>query len=1568
MTTCKHCHTVLPKNVRVCPQCGQTVNDATDDKILPKIVLIPQSEDPNATLISSDDSLENALAESQPPVVGDAPAPVNPTEWEDQDTPPLGYVFPLAGAANVAPAPAAGAPVVPGTPPIGNVPSVPGTPDLSANAGPTPQAFSSDDGQLHVAHVQHPGSPQLHGTLNTPQQPELPDLHQQVQGGHAAHELSDLAHSLHQQPKLEPQGFLQHEQPDASHALHQQAPDLHAQHAQPAPAHGLHQQPAPTHAAHIQPQAMHAAHQQTPATVQHGEKATRGCRLSCGQTVLATAGLVIVAIIALVVKTTFFSGAAAPPPGLAVAGSAFPGGSVLLQGSHFAANSTISLTVDNQPLAGGNQSAAIASKQPPPEPDSLLGIAQMLRHQTPLSGTPVVIAADGTFSKIIHIAADWPVGSKHVIGIYDQSGAFVMNKDLVVVTDTTPRLAPCSQGATMTTMHLGPLAPGQTLTSPLPFQLCTQGQGTVKWLGSWDQHQAPWLTISQTSGQTNAPQSQQISVGASAAGLKPGIYTTSVVFTNGLNQITLDVTLVVQAPPTTPATNPLSPLTGATTLPPGTTTPAPAVPCISTTSQGLTFTTQQGQGDPAGQALTITNCGKAAGAWLANTVTDSGGGWLSTTPTNGLLAAGANQSVGVNVANVGLVAGTYTGHISLSIGTGTVTVNVTVHVTLAPICLQSNTGGLTFTSPNRATPGAQTVTLTNPCAPGGWTAATDVGWIATTPGSGTLGTNASANVSIAVDLTGVSTGTHTGHITFTGGASVVTVTVTLFIQVQPPCLTPANLGTRTLTAVQGGASPAPQPVTINNGAGCGAGPWTATTSAGWLSTSSANGQIAAGGNISPTIAISTAGLTARDASYVGQVVFQAGTTTAILTVNLTIQTPPPCIAVNPGTLTFTEARAPAGGASGGDFIRFGSGNSAGSASFRADSSTDAQAVTLNNPGPCGTANWAADVPDQPWLSVSPTSGSLATNGSVPLSVTVNAVNLATGQYTGHITFVAGARSTTLTVQVVVQAPPCFNAPGILNFSATQNGADPPAQPLQITNGANCGPGSLSIRSDQPWLSVANVPGQIATGGTATVNVVVHSSQLGSGQQTGFLFISAAGVLQAETQVNLNVQTAQACIAVDPTSLSFTETSMPNTAPSGGGGGGNAPPSNGGGFGDTSPVTGNPVATAKNGHTSFFARQALPMAGSDSQSVTLTDPGPCGGTNWTASSDADWLSASPTGGAITSNGSATVTIQVAFSSLNAGTYKGNITFTGGAHNVVLPVTLTIKPPALACISVNPTTLNFNATTADPPAQAVTISNDSDCGAGNWSASSDSGWLTVSPTSGPIAGGEKVSANINASFSYFEGGQGTHSGTVTFTDGVNTSVVKVTFTIANPGESGVIPPSGIRPFVPKLATTPTPTPKPTSAAKIVDVPTPTPPPAPVRPACLKASVGSLAFRSTTSGTTSQGVSIKNCGDAGIVSATTTGESWLSVNGGGGVGVEGQMDFTVNATNRELTPDTYTGSVTFTITTSTGAKSVTLPVMFTVATIPTPTVVPTPTPTPTAVPTASPTSESKPPKSGK
>ncbi|MBI2931981.1 MAG: choice-of-anchor D domain-containing protein, partial [Planctomycetes bacterium] len=358
------------------------------------------------------------------------------------------------------------------------------------------------------------------------------------------------------------------------------------------------------------------------------------------------------------------------------------------------------------------------------------------------------------------------------------------------------------------------LSPGtMTFTAPVggpnpasqPLTVRNTGGGTLSWTAA---DSATWLSVSPAGGSLAAGASSSSNVAVDVTGLSAGTY---------------NATITVSDPG---ATN--TPQTVFVTL------TVTSSPVIALNPGSLTFSAPVGGPNPASQTVTVTNSGGGTLSWSA---VDSAT-WLSLAPASGSLGAGASSSMSASVDVTGLSAGTYTATITVSDGgaaNSPQTVFVTLNVMGAPT-IGLSPASLTFTAmEGGANPASQTATVTN--TGGGtlsWSGSDDAAWMTLSPLSGSLASAASELMTVSVDITGLPAGTYNGTITVSDpGAtnSPQTVAVTLNVNA-PPTIgrSPASL---TFTAMEGGANPASQDVTISNTGGTTLS-WSAVDDAAWM--------------------------------------------------------------------------------------------------------------------------------------------------------------------------------------------------------------------------------------------------------------------------------------------------------------------------------------------------------------------------------------------------------------------------------------------------------------------------------------------------------------------------------------------------------------------------------------------------------------------------------------------------------------------------------------------------------------------------------------------------------------
>jgi len=149
-------------------------------------------------------------------------------------------------------------------------------------------------------------------------------------------------------------------------------------------------------------------------------------------------------------------------------------------------------------------------------------------------------------------------------------------------------------------------------------------------------------------------------------------------------------------------------------------------------------------------------------------------------------------------------------------------------------------------------------------------------------------------------------------------------------------------------------------------------------------------------------------------------------------------------------------------------------------------------------------------------------------------------------------------------------------------------------------------------------------------------------------------------------------------------------------------------------------------------------------------------------NWSASSDAPWMSFARGSGTLAPGASETDTVVISVDGLALGDYPGTLTFDGDAANApqVLEVSLSVTDwPSIALAG----TLAFEAYEGDSPAAgSMSLTNDGD-GTLSWTAAADQPWVSLSPASGQVLSGSSTDIEVSVDGSSLP--PGTHGAVVT-----------------------------------------------------------------------------------------------------------------------------------------------------------------------------------------------------------
>ncbi|MEO8971019.1 MAG: hypothetical protein ABI406_05380 [Ktedonobacteraceae bacterium] len=567
-----------------------------------------------------------------------------------------------------------------------------------------------------------------------------------------------------------------------------------------------------------------------------------------------------------------------------------------------------------------------------------------------------------------------------------KAGTQTLFVSLILGQATTPLMS-----TNPTTLSFSSVA-GQSNPSTQPLTLSNSGGGTLSWLASTTTSiGGAWLTIAPDSGTLTGDQSATISVNAmEQSGLAPGTYTGTITIT-GTDSFGQPVN-------GSPQTIPVS----FTVLPPCT---------ISATPAALSFTGISGQPAPPAQNASISASGTCQHAltWTASTSS----AWLSVSPSAGSLSLKSSATVSIGVLLAGLQPQTYSGAITItatdSVSHQHVGTPQTVAVTLTvqpPCTLQAPAPTAeTFNAEVGTNPTAQTFTIgiTGSCTGSVTLNATATGgsWLAVSPGSASI-THGSTTFTVTVTSSSLAAGQYSGTISIAavdGGITIVnspqTVAITLNVLATPVlAVAPLSLTFNVTTGIN------TLPFTISNTGGEPLN-WTAAIDPGApgfvsLSASSGNGLVS-GTNVSVNVIVNATGL-AGGSTYNTGVMISAidpitGNTVSgsPATVAITINVTPFSMHLNTNTLSFTTT--------------FGV-------------NPPPQVVTLTNNG--GDGSWSAGPPSQSWVSLNPTSGTIPSGSSAPVTFTVNVTGMSSGPYSATVVITSsGGNTTTVNINLTI---------------------------------------------------------------------------------------------------------------------------------------------------------------------------------------------------------------------------------------------------------------------------------------------------------------------------------------------------------------------------------------------------------------------------------------------------------------------------------------------------------------------------------------------------------------------
>ncbi len=385
---------------------------------------------------------------------------------------------------------------------------------------------------------------------------------------------------------------------------------------------------------------------------------------------------------------------------------------------------------------------------------------------------------------------------------------------------------------------------------------------------------ASWLALTPAGGQLKGTASTVVSVNVNVSGLVPNPkpYIGIISFLSGMSTQSIVIQLTVQAKPSS-----TEPIMGVSPL-------------------NLNFSNTQGQPNPVGQVVTITNNGGGMLRWNESVNCLSFSCWLVATPSGGVIAPGQTGQVTLSVMTASLTPGNYVGQITLN---GFDAKNapaagspqtLMINLVVQPPCSISppSSSSLSFSAVQGApSPTAQTVTFTGTgsCVwPLTWNAQVvkpGARWLTLTPGNGSVkGTGQSGSIVVSANVTGRKAGTYTTPViisaTDASGGAVQGSQETFFVTltILPPCVLSSLPPSLQFTILQGQPAPPTQNVPLSEAGTC-ARPvtWTASTSGStWLILSATSGTDSGSGS---TLSVGINPTKMVPGMYAGQITINA---------------------------------------------------------------------------------------------------------------------------------------------------------------------------------------------------------------------------------------------------------------------------------------------------------------------------------------------------------------------------------------------------------------------------------------------------------------------------------------------------------------------------------------------------------------------------------------------------------------------------------------------------------------------------------------------------------------------
>lgn len=171
-------------------------------------------------------------------------------------------------------------------------------------------------------------------------------------------------------------------------------------------------------------------------------------------------------------------------------------------------------------------------------------------------------------------------------------------------------------------------------------------------------------------------------------------------------------------------------------------------------------------------------------------------------------------------------------------------------------------------------------------------------------------------------------------------------------------------------------------------------------------------------------------------------------------------------------------------------------------------------------------------------------------------------------------------------------------------------------------------------------------------------------------------------------------------------------------------------------------------------------------------------------NWTARTDASWLTLNPAQGTLSADESQEMTVTATLTNLAAGTYQGNITVEApnvGMVNIRVTLQLESQGQPTGPLSVNPASLSFSGQVGgqNPERQELLLTNTGNQSVA-WAAAVEGDWLYLSISSGTLPPGERITIQVWPEIGRLNAG--TYQGKITFSAPRNPEIQPVIVPVA------------------------------------------------------------------------------------------------------------------------------------------------------------------------------------------